>query len=113
MLQTIGSLRGVIAMRLHAAVFAYCTHTPCALLAYHEKCEEWARMIALPPHQLIEANQVDPSHLATVIAQFNDVPPPLAALPLEHALERALRNWNWDGGMYDLRFRIKDLGDVR
>ncbi len=92
---TIKGLRGIIAMRMHATVFAYCAQTPCVTLAYHEKCLGWAQQVGHPETLLHDAAHIDPPRLAASIEALNSQPPLLAALPLEEAIARALRNWSW------------------
>jgi len=46
----------MIAMRLHAAVFAYSQDVPCLLIPYQNKCFEWAETIGVPECDLIKPN---------------------------------------------------------
>lgn len=91
-MNTIAGLRGIIAMRLHAAVFAYVTETPALLLAYHEKCHEWARTVGADTSLIFNAFHLESEALATGIHQmFSAYTRP--KLPLFQAQQRALRNW--------------------
>ena len=44
----IAQLDALIAMRLHAGIFGYCSGTPTMLVPYEEKCHAWAEMIGQP-----------------------------------------------------------------
>jgi polysaccharide pyruvyl transferase WcaK-like protein len=92
-LKIIAGLRGIIAMRLHAAVFAYSTGTPTLMLAYHEKCHEWARTVGVDPSLVFNAYQINVEALAEGITGILSGACPLPALPTDHAVERAMRNW--------------------
>ncbi len=94
-LRTILRLRGIVAMRLHAAVFAFCAQTPCLMLAYHEKCRGWARMTGLPDDLVLDATDVDPEAFLDGLRRLGAPHPPLPTLPRETAIARALRNWTW------------------
>jgi polysaccharide pyruvyl transferase WcaK-like protein len=82
----------MIAMRLHAAVFAYASGVPCLFLPYQDKCLEWADMIGLPEVDLLD--HVHGSFEAyaerlLLLASGGDN----ATLPRGDALRAALRNW--------------------
>lgn len=94
-LRTVQSLRGIIAMRLHAAVFAFCAQTPHVVLAYHEKCRGWARMTGLPEDLMHDATDFDQEMLINSLFKLYLENPPLPALPRDEAITRALRNWSW------------------
>lgn len=93
-LRAVRGLRGLLAMRLHGAVFAYCAQTPCLMLAYHDKCRGWADMVGQPAAQVLDAAPCDPARLAAGLAQLAAAPA-LPALPLDDALARTRRNWTW------------------
>ena len=95
-LAAIAGVEGLLTMRLHGAVFAYCVQTPAVMLAYHEKCYGWADSVGMPPALVVNARPVEPRALdaaLAMLAQGGD--DRLPTLPLASAQERALRNWNW------------------
>ncbi|MCX6343545.1 MAG: polysaccharide pyruvyl transferase family protein [Armatimonadetes bacterium] len=94
LMQRIAGLRGILAMRLHASVFAYCTSTPSVMLAYHDKCREWAKMIGLPTQSVFDAYSLDAEELAEGIRSMiggNFEP----ELDLAEAGRRSMLNWEW------------------
>ena len=84
----------MIAMRLHAAVFAYTCNIPCLFLPYEDKCLEWADMAGLPGDDV-----VDPVH-GSVHAYARRLSAMLAnkkgnaMTPLSAAIKAAQRNWD-------------------
>jgi polysaccharide pyruvyl transferase WcaK-like protein len=94
-IKRIGHLQGMLAMRLHAAVFAFCNSVPNVMLCYHEKCLEWGRMIGAPKEQTLDASHLNTKELAGQIEAIlkPDVIYP-AMKPIE-AVERAMLNWTW------------------
>lgn len=97
-LSVLAGLKGVLTMRLHGAVFAYCVGTPAVMLAYHEKCYGWAESVGMPNDLVVNASPIDPDALAAALTRItgSDVPI-LPSLPVEQAQAMALRNWNWLG----------------
>src|SRR5262249_7667542 len=93
--RTIASLRGLIAMRLHAAVFAFLARTPALLLGYHEKCAAWAETIGLDRSMIFDAAAIDPDALTHAVARIAESPAP--TLDPAEAIARARRNFSWDG----------------
>ena len=89
----ISKLSMIVAMRLHAAVFAYLSNTPCISLNYHRKCENWCRDIQQSTDFAIDSRHVDKDSLSTAIATIHrgDYVPP--SLPLADAEKMALSNW--------------------
>ena len=92
--KVIGKLQAVVGMRMHAAVVGYCEHVPTVVLAYDEKCYQWARMVGLPDSVVFDADNVDPAELATGI-EHAMLGEDVAELPVEEAVQRARRNWDW------------------
>jgi polysaccharide pyruvyl transferase WcaK-like protein len=92
-LRTIGSLRAIVAMRLHAAVFAYLARTPAVILSYHPKCRGWAGQAGVPASMVHDSVDFEPADLARAIeaALRGSVPAP--SLPLESALDQARLNF--------------------
>src|SRR6185295_4009802 len=48
LLAAVASCDAVLAMRLHAGIFAYASGVPFALIDYHPKCREFADSVGLP-----------------------------------------------------------------
>jgi polysaccharide pyruvyl transferase WcaK-like protein len=95
--QALAEARAVLAMRLHAAVFAYCLGVPALIASYHEKCDEWAHTVGIAPELLIDCEAVDEELLATGLARALSDDPPAPTLPVAEAVARAARNWDWPG----------------
>lgn len=87
------NLRGMISMRLHSSVFAYCTNTPALILSYHEKCSEWAKMIGAPKDSIIETNNICEYDLSEYISTLmtNSYH---TELSIDKAQKLSLLNWN-------------------
>jgi polysaccharide pyruvyl transferase WcaK-like protein len=85
----------VLAMRLHAGVFAYALERPFALIRYHEKSGGWGRAIGLPPCLSIDMHDVDSAGLERMLETALSASPPRPTLPVTQAIDRALRNWTW------------------
>jgi polysaccharide pyruvyl transferase WcaK-like protein len=64
--QQVGRLSGLLAMRLHAAVFGYCNQVPTILLPYEEKCHQWAAMIRHPAALISEMDSLDADMLQQI-----------------------------------------------
>lgn len=94
-MKRIGMLRGMIAMRLHAAVFAFCNSIPTVILCYHEKCNEWARMIRAPLDQTMYANELCPSAIAHQIERIFRSEASFPNMTPSEAASRSLSNWTW------------------
>jgi polysaccharide pyruvyl transferase WcaK-like protein len=76
-LEVLASSGLCIAMRLHAAVFAYCVSTPAVVLSYHEKCDEWAAMIDQPAGAVVPAAGVAAEDLVAACGVAVSAPPKL------------------------------------
>lgn len=94
-MRAVANLRAIIAMRLHAAVFGFCTSTPVLMLAYHEKCWGWADMVGFPSSLLMSAAQTEASELAQGIKRLLSPETPLPTLRPAEAANQALKNWSW------------------
>ncbi len=89
----ISKLRGIIAMRLHAAIFAYLSETPCFNLNYHPKCENWCRDIRQQPSNTTDSGNIDNDALQSALDDIwrgNYRPP---SLSIDDASSRAQSNW--------------------
>jgi len=92
-LRTIAGLRGLLAMRLHASMFAYLTNTPAVQIAYHEKCHEWARTIGAAPTLSHDSRTVSADALADALTLMLSPHYPVPTLPVSEALARAGKNF--------------------
>jgi len=95
-LEAMARLKGVLAMRMHSAIFAFCTATPFVMLAYHEKCHELANVIGLPAELRHDSCNLQVESLRHSIELILDDEAPKPSLPVEKAVDMALRNWTWD-----------------
>lgn len=86
--QAIGSLRGLLAMRLHAAVFGYCTNTPTLVIPYEEKCTAWAAMCGQPDSLVSPLGAITAVHLDLI---WSGAPRP--SLPVSEAIALARGNF--------------------
>lgn len=87
----ISRLNGMVAMRLHAAVFSYCTERPTWILPYEEKCTAWASMIGHDPAWISTPTNVTSDGLSTLTS----VGGPTATLPVAEAVSMAATNFDW------------------
>jgi polysaccharide pyruvyl transferase WcaK-like protein len=94
-MRAVGSLRAIIAMRLHAAVFGFCTRTPTLLLAYQEKCLEWAEIIGSSGSLSADALRSPTEQMIECIELLLGGDPPAPMLPPEAAVQEAVKNWSW------------------
>ncbi|HET9065635.1 MAG TPA: polysaccharide pyruvyl transferase family protein [Gemmatimonadales bacterium] len=88
----IGRLDCILAMRLHAAVFGYCTNRPVLIVPYEEKCHAWARMIGHRPELVVDAPALDVTDVDRVSSAL---PGTVASLPISEAVSRATINFEW------------------
>jgi polysaccharide pyruvyl transferase WcaK-like protein len=93
--RTLAGLQGLIAMRLHAAVFAYLGRTPTVILGYHEKCAGWVDMVGLGEAAVVDAERFEAPVLASRIEALLAGAVPLATLDHGAAVEAARRNFTW------------------
>jgi polysaccharide pyruvyl transferase WcaK-like protein len=82
-------------MRLHAAVFAFCCHTPTLMLAYHEKSNEWSRMVGLSRDMVLDSALVDEKQLVNKVSAMSVGLCPVASLSVNEAICASMRNWSW------------------
>jgi polysaccharide pyruvyl transferase WcaK-like protein len=94
-LRAMARLKGVLAMRMHSAIFAFCTATPFVMLAYHEKCHELADLIGLPAELRHDSWNLQVDALSRSIELILNDEAPTPSLPVEKAVDMALRNWTW------------------
>jgi polysaccharide pyruvyl transferase WcaK-like protein len=84
----VAELEALVAMRLHAGIFGYCTRTPTLLLPYEEKCQAWAAISQHPADFVRPVTATTLDDLERLVVEA-----PLAALPLAAAYAAALRNF--------------------
>lgn len=94
-LRTISGLRAIVAMRLHAAVFAYLTHTPAIILSYHPKCIGWASEIGLSKELLFDSNNFNRDQLTRIILETMSGRVDRPTLNPSVAESLSLKNWEW------------------
>jgi polysaccharide pyruvyl transferase WcaK-like protein len=94
-LRRIAGLRGLVAMRLHAAVFAYMTATPTVFLSYHRKCDDWAGEAGFPSGQLFDSVDFDPTAVARVLTAALGGSFQSPSLAVAEAQRLAAENWAW------------------
>ena len=66
-LKEIAGCNALIAMRLHAAIFAFLSKTPITSLAYHPKCDGFVKEIGLSSTRRINANSFNPDELSHAV----------------------------------------------
>jgi len=93
-LRLIGSARAVVAMRLHAAVYGFCAGTRVGMIAYHEKCHEWAGRAGIPAEWVGKSAALEPGWLAGLIGRLMDEEPS-PGLSREEGVATAMKNWEW------------------
>ena len=92
-LQVIQSLRGLVAMRLHAGIYAYLTNTPFLLVSYHAKCRAWAREVGMPSERLLDGESFEIDRIRPSISDLLAGKHGTCSLDLSTAEENAMRNW--------------------
>jgi len=93
MLEEIASLRLILAMRLHAAVFGYLAHTPTIILSYHPKCAAWGEDIGASDRYIFDSTDFDVPLLAEQIKKVLEgeyFEPDLSPVSAE---SMAMKNW--------------------
>lgn len=96
MLRRIKRCHGMLAMRLHAAIFAYIAQIPFLMLSYHPKCLGFAEMARVPSTAVLDSETFTPSELAERMNQLirngSSFRP---GLPVTEAQTLAERNFLW------------------
>ncbi|HBR18947.1 MAG: hypothetical protein A2Y13_11590 [Planctomycetes bacterium GWC2_45_44] len=89
MLHDLSILDGIIAERLHAAIFAYIVGTPFAVIPYHSKCAAFAKDVGLSGRYLLDT-EIRPDQIKEVImSQINDGKLCLPKMTIEEACSKA------------------------
>lgn len=94
LLYTISKLKLLIAMRLHAAVFAYMCKTPTILLSYHNKCTNWAKEIELNNKYLVDCTTFEPQNILFLINDILGNKYIYPNLSISSAEEFSMVNWS-------------------
>jgi polysaccharide pyruvyl transferase WcaK-like protein len=89
MFSAVNGCDAVLAMRLHAGIFAYASRVPFAMIDYHPKCREFGESIGLPSKFIFSGDGSDLAEHTTTIGELltNDEP---SLLPLATARSMAL-----------------------
>lgn len=106
-MKEISTLNGMLSMRLHANIYSFCTQTPNLMLAYHEKCREWAETIGLPEQAIFDSQAIDPTTLSAAIDSMLECPETIKPkrLTFEDSASRSLENWAWIPKHFDSQGR--------
>lgn len=95
-LQRVKRCRGMLAMRLHAAIFAYTAQIPFLILSYHQKCLGFAEMAGVPSEAVIDSETFTSNELAALLELLiRDGASFKPTLPIEQAQVLAERNFLW------------------
>jgi polysaccharide pyruvyl transferase WcaK-like protein len=94
-LEEISKLRCIIAMRLHAAVFAYIAETPVIMLSYHPKCDGWAQQIRLEEKYVMGSANFDVDELRKHIEDILNGHYEYPRMPFSEAESLSLENFVW------------------
>jgi polysaccharide pyruvyl transferase WcaK-like protein len=95
-MRLLGGAGAVLAMRLHAAVFGFGSGIPVGIIAYHEKCHEWARVTGTPERLVADSSALDGDNLVSIIGELMQrAPGVMPALSVEDAVRASERNWQW------------------
>ena len=93
-LEILASVKGCLAMRLHASVFSYLVETPFLSLNYHKKCQGWCDQVGQTAELTMTLEQIEvdqlTKQLVRLISHQCDVP----ALNRRDAVTLALSNWS-------------------
>lgn len=94
-LEEVSKLRVIIAMRLHAAVFAYIAGTPAIMLSYHPKCDGWAGRIGIDKKYVLDSANFNVMELLGLVdnALCGDYEFP--AMPFPEAESLSMENFVW------------------
>jgi len=85
MLHDLSMLDGIIAERLHAAIFAYTIGVPFAVIPYHDKCVAFAKDVGLSRKYLLDPEIIPDQIKETIISQIKNGKLCLPELTIEEA----------------------------
>jgi polysaccharide pyruvyl transferase WcaK-like protein len=94
-LKQIAEMRCLIAMRLHAAVFGFMANVPTIIMAYHQKCIDWARLIKSDAGLLLDEHTYSAETLADTITRIMRGEQQANLERFEVIEQRAMKNWTW------------------
>lgn len=81
----------VIAIRLHAAIFAFTAGVPFVAISYHPKVREFARYVGLPEQFVVDGDRTEPKQILAAVRSILDSPSAASSsMPLDVAQRRAL-----------------------
>jgi len=92
-LRTIASLKGLIGMRLHSAVFGYITNTPTIIFSYHPKCDGWAKQIQAHKDFIISSNSFTEESVWQALREIAVNQYQYPKLSIKDAQSLAMKNW--------------------
>lgn len=92
-LRTIASLKGLLGMRLHSAVFGYITNTPTIIFSYHPKCDGWAKQIQANNDFIISSNSFAEESIWHALREIAAGQYQYPKLPIKKAQSLAMKNW--------------------
>ena len=90
--ETLSALRGcdaLLGMRLHSAIFSYALGIPFGMVAYHQKCSDFARYVGLPEDLLLPRVDINSDSADVVTRLLTDPQSLRATFPLTDALRAA------------------------
>ncbi len=96
MYQRLSACSLVLASRLHAAVISYAVGTPFGVLAYHQKCVDFAKAVGLDKHWIMPIKDVradDLTQKLTAAIERNCMPK--VQLALQQARRQARKNFHF------------------
>ena len=94
-LRVIGNLKGLVAMRLHAGIYAYLAKTPFLFVSYHAKCRAWAGEVGMPSESLFDGESFEVDRIRLSISDLLSGKHGNCGLQIAIAEEKAMRNWSW------------------
>ena len=94
-LQNISRLKCVLAMRLHAQIFAFLTNTPVIAINYHSKNRGWADLTKAHPSLSINLDDVTSTRLVKTLLAGLKSDFPVPATPLDKVIRASSNNWRY------------------
>ena len=92
-LQRLAGYKAIVPMRLHAAIMAFMTDTPCLPLVYHKKCEGWCEQAGVSESLRFGAKTLDVDGIIDALKDGFGTGFAKPTLSIEAAVSAAQRNW--------------------
>ncbi len=89
MLNRLSVLDGIIAERLHAAIYAYILNIPFAVIPYHDKCKAFVHDVGLPQNCLLDTDILSDQVEEVILSQIKKEKKNLPTFTIEEARSRA------------------------